>query len=57
MFFLAKELGMTVRQLTRELTAEELVAWGAFYELKSEEEEKAMNSAKAGKSVQAMSRR
>jgi len=57
MFFLAKELGMTVRQLTRELTAEELVAWGAFYELKSEEEEKAMSSAKTGRSVQAMGRR
>jgi len=57
MFFLAKELGMTVRQLTRELTTEELVAWGAFYELKNEEEEKSMNSARAGKAVQAMSRR
>lgn len=48
---------MTVRQLTRELTTEELVAWGAFYELKNEEEEKSMNSARAGKAVQAMSRR
>jgi len=48
---------MTVRQLTHELTAEELVAWGAFYELKAEEEEKAVHSAKTGKAVQAISRR
>ena len=48
---------MTVRQLSKELTAEELVAWGAFYELKSEEEEKAMNAAKTGKAVQALSKR
>jgi hypothetical protein len=48
---------MTVRQLTQELTTEELTGWAAFYELKSDEEEKAMNSAKTGKAVQAMSRR
>ena len=40
MFFLAKELGMTLRQLTENLTKEELIAWAGFFELKNEEEEK-----------------
>ena len=40
MFFLAKELGMTLKQLTENLTREELVSWVAFFELKHEEEEK-----------------
>ena len=40
MFFLAKELGMTLRQLTNNLTREELISWAAFFELKNEEEEK-----------------
>jgi len=48
---------MTVKQLCEQLTAEELVGWSAFYEVKAEEEEKAMNTAKTGKAVQAMSRR
>jgi hypothetical protein len=54
-FFLAKELGMTVTALTRELTQEELVGWAAFYELKSEEEEKAMERAR--KTAQSKARR
>ena len=40
MFFLAKELGMTIKQLTENLSREELIAWVAFFELKNEEEEK-----------------
>ena len=40
MFFLAKELGMTIKQLTENLTREELKAWAGFLELKHEEEEK-----------------
>ena len=40
MFFLAKELGMTIKQLTENLTREELIAWAGFFELKYEEEEK-----------------
>ena len=36
---------MTVRQLSENLTIEELVGWAAFYEIKSEEEEKAMDNA------------
>ena len=38
---------MTVAQLSRSLTAEELVGWAAFYELRGEEQEKAQESAKA----------
>lgn len=48
---------MTVRQLTRELTTEELITWGAFYELKSEEEEKVMDRAKTSRGAQTMRRR
>ncbi len=40
MFFLAKELGMTIKQLTENLTREELIGWAGFFELKNEEEEK-----------------
>jgi hypothetical protein len=46
---------MTVTALTRELTQEELVGWAAFYELKSEEEEKAMERAR--KTAQSKARR
>lgn len=37
---------MTVAQLTRQLTQEEMISWAAFFQLKSEEEEKAMERAK-----------
>ena len=40
MFFLAKELGMTLKQLTENLSREELIALAGFFELKHEEEEK-----------------
>ena len=36
MFFLAKELGMTIKQLTENLTREELIGWAGFFELKHE---------------------
>ena len=45
MFFLAKELGMTVKELSTKLSREELVGWIAFYELKNEEEKKAIEKA------------
>ena len=38
---------MTVAQLCRELTNEELIAWAAFYELRNEEQEKAQDRAQA----------
>ena len=44
MFSLAKELGMTLSTLTREMTTEELVGWAAYFELKNEREEKQSNA-------------
>tara|TARA_R100000995_G_scaffold58860_1_gene29587 strand:- start:261 stop:425 length:165 start_codon:yes stop_codon:yes gene_type:complete len=46
MFFLATELGMTVQELTSKLTKEEYTSWLAYYELKREYEEKAIQNAK-----------
>ena len=46
MFFLASELGMTIQELTTKLTQEEYVNWLAYYELKGEYEEKAIQNAK-----------
>ena len=46
MFFLATELGMTVKELTSKLTQEELINWIAFYEVKKELEDKAIQNAK-----------
>jgi hypothetical protein len=40
---------MSVNQLTQQLTQEELVGWAAFYELKRDEEEKAMHRAKTAR--------
>ena len=37
---------MTVVQLSRDLTQEELIGWAAFFELKAEQEEKARDQAK-----------
>lgn len=43
---------MTVAQLSRHLTNEELVSWSAYYQLKQEHEDKAMERAKQrGKSA------
>jgi hypothetical protein len=57
LFHLAKELGMTVASLSKELTQEELVAWAAFFEIKQEEEEKAMERAKTSRGAQTMGSR
>ena len=46
MFFLASELGMTIKELTTKLTQEEFIHWVAFYDLKKENEEKAYEDAK-----------
>jgi len=48
---------MTLAQLTADLTLEELIGWAAFYELKSEEEQRTMDRAKTGKRAQTMSGR
>tara|TARA_Y100000592_G_scaffold97696_1_gene168992 strand:- start:2301 stop:2474 length:174 start_codon:yes stop_codon:yes gene_type:complete len=57
MFFLAKELGMTLAQLTTYLTQEELIGWAAFYELKADEEQRTMDRTKTGRRAQTMSGR
>ena len=46
MFFLATELKMTIKELTSKLTQEELINWIAYYELKRDYEEKAIQNAK-----------
>jgi hypothetical protein len=45
-YFLAKELGQTVTQLSQSLTTEELVGWAAFFELRNEEEQRSMDQAR-----------
>ena len=48
---------MTVAQLSQTMTQEELVGWAAFFELKTEQEEKAVQSARMSGRAQTMSRR
>ena len=48
---------MTVAQLSQTLTQEEMIGWAAFFELKNEQEEKAIQNAKTGSRAQTMSRR
>ena len=43
---MATELKMTVQELTNKLTKEEYVNWLAYYELKREYEDKAIQNAK-----------
>ena len=57
MFFLAKELGMTLAQLSKHLTQEELVGWAAFFEMKGEEEERVMDRARMSKGARTMASR
>ena len=47
---------MTVAQLCQTMTQEELVGWAAFFELKSEAEEKAIQNAKVSNRAQKISR-
>ncbi len=48
---------MTVAQLSRDLTQEELIGWAAFYELRNEQEEKARDQAKMRQGAQSVGRR
>jgi len=48
MFSLAKELGMTVSQLSNDLTMEELIGWSAYFSLKNEESEKEQDKVQRG---------
>lgn len=48
---------MTVAQLSRDLTQEELVGWAAYFELHNEQQEKAVQNAKTARGARTMSRR
>tara|TARA_R100000278_G_C5455200_1_gene158876 strand:+ start:212 stop:358 length:147 start_codon:yes stop_codon:yes gene_type:complete len=48
---------MTVSSLAQQLTVEEMLGWAAFYEIKAEEEEKAMDRARTGRGARQMSTR
>lgn len=48
---------MTVAQLSQTMTQEELVGWAAFFELKNEQEEKAVQNARVSGRAQTMSKR
>ena len=45
-FFIAEQLGMTLGDLKKKMTLEELYGWNAYFTLKSEREEKAYEDAK-----------
>ena len=47
--FVAKELGMSLTALRRELTYEELWLWAAFMTMQNENQEKAMEKARRGR--------
>lgn len=47
--FVAKELGMTLGQLQREMTPEELNLWVLFFEHQREQQDQAMKKASRGR--------
>ena len=47
--FVAKELGMTLGQLQREMTPEELHLWVLFFEYQREQNDQAMKKASRGR--------
>ena len=44
-FFIAEQLGMTLGDLKKKMTLEELYGWNAYFILKGEREEKAYEDA------------
>ena len=46
---MAEKLGYTLTELQDRMTPEELILWSAFYQLRHEEEQKAMNKVKSGR--------
>ena len=56
MFSLAKELGMTVSQLSNDLTMEELIGWSAYFAFKHEEEEREKDKVQRGTASRTQSR-
>ena len=57
MFALAKELGMTVSQLSNNLTMEELVGWSAYFALKNEEDEREKDKVQKGTASRVQTRK
>lgn len=51
MFFLAGELGMTVKQLGRSMDSAELSEWMAYYRIEAEDRRKAMMAAQANRGL------
>ena len=47
--FVAKELGMSLGQLRREMTYDELTLWILFFEYKRDQEEAAIKKAQKGR--------
>ena len=45
-FSVAKELGMTVTRLLQEATEEELVGWSCYFQIRNEQQERSMRSAR-----------
>ena len=41
-FRLAKDLGLTVKQVLTEMSVDEFAGWAAFYKLEADEQRKAM---------------
>lgn len=49
MMVVAEKLGYTLNELQEKMTPEELYLWSMFYDLRQEEERKAMDKAKRGR--------
>jgi len=45
-FFIAEKLGYTHREVREKMSVQELYAWNAYFEIKSEREEEAYEKAK-----------
>ena len=45
-FFIAEQLGYTHKEIREKMSVQELYAWNAYFEIKSEREEEAYEKAK-----------
>ena len=53
---MAKELGKTVKELTRELTREEMVGWAAYFKIQNDEMKKDREAAQRGSASRTQTR-
>ena len=53
---MAKELGKTVKELTTELTREEMIGWAAFFKIQNDEMEKEREAAQRGSATRTQKR-